>query len=337
MQHTLPEPTRDKLDQFVTAALDQHAGIHAALLAQAASNNPAGSDPASNDPGSDLAAQQHKLDTLRDDGTISEQAHAIATHKIQADQAAHLATQQQNDAQTLQKVWALKNANPNAALTDLGSADYAYLKSRGLDTNALAILQSHPATDDPGLFNQLHRLSTQDPVTFGKENLLAHSGQLSRAHMEYLTGLQDAINKQDPQAMQAGKQVEDAVGALTGALRDVGVNLNPAPGSEDARTLSTLESTLRDRLIAAQQSNKGLPLASDDADRIARRYLTDQVTSGAVRFAPPQVMQARAGEDAAHEIPEQDRRQIMDALVRAGVHPGAYNIRQAYQHLKGGR
>ncbi len=32
---------------------------------------------------------------------VSEQAHAIATHKIQADQAAKLATQQQNDTQTL--------------------------------------------------------------------------------------------------------------------------------------------------------------------------------------------------------------------------------------------
>jgi hypothetical protein len=89
---TLPAPTRDKLDQFVTAAIDQHAGISAALQAQAAGNDSSGND---------LAAQQQKLDTLRDNGHISDEAHAIATHKIQADQAAKAATQQQNDTQTL--------------------------------------------------------------------------------------------------------------------------------------------------------------------------------------------------------------------------------------------
>lgn len=135
--------------------------------------------------------------------------------------------------------------------------------------------------------------------------------------------------------MQAGKQVEEAVGTLTGALRDVGVNLDPAPGSEEAKTLTTLESALRDRLIAAQQSNKGGPWSNEDANRIALRYLGDQVASGAVHFAPPAVMGARLGEDATHEIPEPDRRQLGAALARAGVHPGEYNIRQAYQHLKG--
>jgi hypothetical protein len=59
---TLPAPTRDKLDQFVTAALDQHAGMSAALQAQAASSGSA----SNNSGGNDLAAQQHKLDTLRD-------------------------------------------------------------------------------------------------------------------------------------------------------------------------------------------------------------------------------------------------------------------------------
>ena len=321
VQHTLPAPTRDKLTQFVTAGLDQHAGISAALKAQAAGNDP--------------AAQQQKLDALHSDGHISDQAHAIATHKIQADQAAQAAARQQNDTQTLQKVWALKNANPNAALTDLGSADYAYLKSRGLDANALAILQSHPATDDPGLFNQLHSLANQDPVQFGKQNLLAESGKLSRAHMQTLLSLQDAVNKQDPQAIRAGKQGEEGRGPADGARRDVGGDHNPAPDSKSANTRTALESTLRDRLIAAQQANKGAPLADDDAQRIARRYLADQVASGALRFVSPEVMAAFSGDEAGHPIPEQDRKQLARALARAGVVPGEYNIRLAYQHLKG--
>lgn len=135
--------------------------------------------------------------------------------------------------------------------------------------------------------------------------------------------------------MQAGKQVEDAVGALTGALRDVGVNLDPAPGSQEAKTLTTLEGALRDRLIAAQQSNKGAPWSSDEANRIALRFLGDQVASGAVRFAPADASAARQGHDATHAITEPERRQLGAALARAGVHPGEYNIRQAYQHLKG--
>ncbi len=40
-------------------------------------------------------------------------------------------------------------------------------------------------------------------MKFAQTSLITHSGNLSKAHMDYLQGLQDAINKQDPQALAA--------------------------------------------------------------------------------------------------------------------------------------
>jgi hypothetical protein len=173
----------------------------------------------------DGARQQEILDNLREDGKISPGAHAIAQQTLQAQRAALQSQQTDNDKQALGRVWNLKNANPNAALTDLNAADYAYLKSRGLDTQAQAILNGHPATDDPGLYNQLHRQATQDPVTFGKANLLAHSGSLSRAHLATLQGVQDAIDKQDPKQIAANAAAHNAINIV---LRDLRTKITPS-------------------------------------------------------------------------------------------------------------
>ena len=146
-----------------------------------------------------------------------------------------------------------------------------------MDGNALAILQSHPATDDPGLFNELHRMATQNPVNFGKQNLLAQSGALSRAHMQTLLSLQDAVNKQDPQAIQAGKRIDMTVNALMGNRQtaaagdesaNAGTDIHPSGDQADK-----LEAGLRDHLLAAQQSDPKLTL--DDLYGTGASYLKD--------------------------------------------------------------
>ncbi len=81
--------------------------------------------------------------------------------------------QKQNDEQSLARVWGLKQNNPNAALTDIPASTLAYLQSRGLGKNAEAILSSHPATDDPALFNPLHRLASADPVKFAHSDVVS--------------------------------------------------------------------------------------------------------------------------------------------------------------------
>ena len=140
--------------------------------------------------------------------------------------------QKQNDEQSLARVWGLKQNNPHAALTDIPASTLAYLKSRGLDKNAEAILSGHPATDDPALFNELHRLASTDPVKFAQTSLITSSGHLSKAHMDYLQGLQEAINKQDPQAIAANNQVNDAVHTVQQEMKLTGIDLNPEAGSE---------------------------------------------------------------------------------------------------------
>jgi hypothetical protein len=211
VQDHLPVAMRDKLAGYLEHASDKQQAYTAALHAQAQSP--------------DAVRQQQILDTLKNDGKISPGAHAIARQTLQAQRAAIQSRQTDNDKQALGRVWNLKNANPNAALTDLNAADYAYLKSRGLDTQAQAILNGHPAQDDPGLFNDLHRLSAQDPVQFGKENLLAHSGSLSRAHLATLQGVQDAINKQELRQIAANAAAHNAINIV---LRDLRTKITPS-------------------------------------------------------------------------------------------------------------
>ncbi len=123
------------------------------------------------------------------------------------------------------------------ALTDLPAPTLAYLKSRGLDKNAQAILSGHPASDDPALFNQLHRLASEDPVKFVQTSLIASSGSLSKAHMDYLQGLQEAINKQDPQAIAANTQVNNAAHTMQQEMKLSGIDLNPEPGQVGRRNI----------------------------------------------------------------------------------------------------
>jgi hypothetical protein len=187
VKDALPESMRGTLGQYVEAALHKHEGMNAALHAQAQSPE---------------AGKQHEiLDGLLADGKISETSHAIARQALHAQDASIKAQQADNDKQVLARVWELKHNAPHPALTGLTAADYAYLKSRGLDKNAQAILDGHPAQDDPQRFNDLHRLSVDDPVKFAQTNLLADSGHLSRAHLKYLQGVQDAINQQDTKAL----------------------------------------------------------------------------------------------------------------------------------------
>ncbi len=193
-------------------------------------------------------------------------------------------------ATQLIRVWGLKKTNPNAALTDIPASTLAYLTSRGLEKNAQAILSGHPATDDPALFNKLHRLASEDPVKFAQTSLITSSGQLSQAHMDYLQGLQDAINKQDPQAIAANTQVNDAVQIVSEEMKLTGINLNPEPGAQE-KLLAKVETGLRDRIIAAQQAKNGTPLTSDEVKNLAMGYFADQMlkTGG---------MLAKSGDDS---------------------------------------
>jgi len=61
-----------------------------------------------------------------------------------------------------------------------------------------------------------------------------------------------------------------------------GVDPNPQPGSEQAKKLAGVESTLRDQIIAAQQAKSGTPLTRDEVQNLAMGYFADQVLKSGV-------------------------------------------------------
>ena len=119
-------------------------------------------------------------------------------------------------------------------------------------------------------------------MKFAQTSLITSSGHLSKAHMDYLQGLQEAINKQDPQAIAANNQVNDAVHTVQQEMKLTGIDLNPEAGSDREKQLAKTESGLRDRIIAAQQAKNGTPLSSDEVQNLAMGYFADQVLKGGV-------------------------------------------------------
>lgn len=332
VQGELPEAMRGKLGANLADAEAQHQAQR--IATQIKADAP------------DMGKQTDALATKLDSGEITDHVHAIALQKLRADHAQTLSQQSDNDKQVLNRVWDLKNHNPNAAATDLSAADYAYLKSRGLSDQANAILNGHPAQDDPVLFNDLHRLSQDDPVKFAQANLLADSGNLSRAHYDYLQKVQDAIVKQTPQEMEASKTVNDAVAAVQASLRGVGIN--PAHGGKSAASVAAFESSLRDQLIAAQQAKTGAPLGREELRGIALAYLGAHVQNSTGHFAPAGRGAGRQEGNAANpdipssrdippnpDIPEDQRNRIAEALQRAGMRASDDHIRKVYANARG--
>ena len=99
VKETLPEPMRDKLAGYVEDALHKHQGQNAALHAQAQTP--------------DTAKQHQILDTLKNDGQISDTAHAIAKQTLHAQNASIQNQQTDNDKQIIARVWDLKNNTPH--------------------------------------------------------------------------------------------------------------------------------------------------------------------------------------------------------------------------------
>ncbi len=125
--------------------------------------------------------------------------------------------------------------------------------------------------------------------------------------MDYLQGLQDAINKQDPQAIAANTQVNDAVNTVQQEMKLTGIDLNPEAGSAQEKQLAQAESGLRDRIIAAQQANNGKPLTSGEVHNLAMGYFADQVLKGGMvgKSGDGKQAQAQGGAPSGNDMNNQ--------------------------------
>jgi hypothetical protein len=338
----LPPAVADKLQNFVSSAGTKDDALSLALDTKAAH------------PG-DIAAQEGALDKQFKSGSITSDVHDMALQKLRQDSAQQRSEQVENDKAVLGRVWDMKQKNPNLAITDLSSSDYAYIAQRGLGPHVDSILTSGPAIDDAQLYNDLahQAVDPEGREKFAQTNLMLYRGQLTPAHFDQIQRMQLSIDKGDAKQMDADAVTHNAVQHAKADLVAAGFNLNPKPGSEDAANLARFESSLRDSLVAAGQA-KGRPLTPQEARDITLNHTKNQTLGIDGIFAwvyghsmglipglaqeskPPWQM---TDEEKARDwaIPNNDRQQIVQALTKAGQPTDEVTIQRVYKRAQGVR
>lgn len=269
-----------------------------------------------------IAAQEKELDQQFKAGTINADVHDMALQKLRADNAQRRSEQSEADKAVIGQVWDLKNKQPGATLADLSPQTIAYVKQRGLGSHIDSILAGSPALDDAKLYNDMMRMSADDPVGFTKMDLSTVSGQLSQSHWNHLVGVQTSISRQDTKAMEANKLQHDTIAGVKANLLAAGFNLSPKPGTSQSKDLEQFETNLRDRLVQSMQDKNG-PLSQDEARGIALGMLKDQALAGTGiggffqthapvwKMTPEQI-------NAPWVVPDTDKQQIAQALKAKG-------------------
>lgn len=269
-----------------------------------------------------IASQEKELDKQFKAGTINAEVHDMALQKLRADNSQRRAEQGEADKAVIGQVWDLKNKNPGATLSDLSPQTIAYVKQRGLGTHIDSILGGSPAQDDSKLYNDMMRMSAEDPASFIRMDLSTISGYVSQSHWNHLVGVQTAVNRQDAKAMESNKLQHDTIVGVKANLLAAGFNLNPKPGTGQAKELEQFETNLRDRLVQSMQEKNG-PLSQDDARGIALGMLKDHALSGTGiggffqthapvwKMTPDQI-------NAPWVVPDTDKQQIAQALKAKG-------------------
>lgn len=332
IKEQLPADMQDTLQGHLKAADTADRGLKTALDVKAATP--------------DIGEQEDTLDQMFREGKIDAQVRNIALQQLRADSAQQRGEQSENDKNVLGRVWDLKNRNPNATVTDLSRSDYAYIESRGLGQHVDSILSSSPAKDDAKMFNDLMRMSVDDPVNFTKTDLVQHSGQLSKAHWNHLVETQTSIGKQDNKAMEINKLVDDTVKNAKADLLAAGLKVNQSDrtaGSNAAAKFDQFETSLRDTLVAAQQSKTSGPLSREEARTIAVGMLKDQALSGGffsnMLGLNTKPIYKMTPEDKAQpwDIPPAERAQIAQKLSGAGLPTSEANVQRYYKASRGVR
>jgi hypothetical protein len=340
----LPAAVQDKLQGFLDSAGTKDDALSTAI------------DVKAKYPGN-IDAQEKYLDDQFKSGALQSDVHDLALQKLRADSAQQRSEQSENDKSVLGRIWAAKQQNPNLAITDLSSSDYAYITQRGLGPHVDSILSSGPVIDDAQLYNDLAHQAV-DPDSrekFAQTNLMLYRGQLTSAHFDQIQRMQLGIDKGDAKQMQADKLVHDTVGGIKANMAAAGFTMTPKAGSPEAADLAHFETSLRDSLVAAQQEKQG-PLTQQEARDIALGQMKDQAlensyfwifpkggflgdmiddltpntTLPAYKMTPEQ----RA---ADWVIPEKDEADITSALQKAGMPATKAAIQAVYKRAQGVR
>ena len=286
----------------------------------------------------DIGQQERILDQRFKAGDINADVHDMALQKLRADNAQRRSEQTESDRYFMGQIFDLKQKNPNVSITDLSPSQQSYMKARGLGPHVTALLKEGPVVDDSKLFNDQMRMSAEDPSGFAKQDMSIYRGQLTQPHWDHLVGLQTSVNRQDIAAMDQAKVLHNTVTDIKSGMAAAGLDLNPKPGAK-ADALNQFEASLRDSLIAAQNTKKA-PLSRDEARQIGLGLLKDQTLSGTgFLFDTHKPVWQMTPEERAKSwtIPDDDRKQITEALTKRNQPVTEDAIQRLYKYAQGVR
>lgn len=292
----------------------------------------------------DVGGQEKWLDQQFQDGKINAEVHGMALQQVRAHEVQRRQEQTETDKSIIGTAWDMMHQGKT--LADMSPGQIAYIKQRGLGPSVDAIFHNRGQTmDDAALYNDLMRMSAEDPTKFIGTDLATLSGQLSRSHLDHLIGVQTSINRQDAKGMEQNKIVHQAIQDVKSSLLSSGIDLSPKPNTDQAKKLADFESSLRDSLRAAQESKPdGKPLTREEARQVAMGVLKDQALAGTGYFGTSflqthkPVWQMTSQERAANwTIPDTDRLAIKASLARQGLPPSEENIQRVYKRAQGVR
>lgn len=284
-----------------------------------------------------------KANQMFQNGEITAEVHDMLQQRVEHAVAQNRANASEGDRATIGQVWDI--ARQGGSMADLPPATLARIKQRGLGEHIDAIFDRSMGRggNDAQMYVDLMRMASDDPNGFSQQNLALLSGQLSQAHWNHLVDMQTAINKQDAKTMEVAKVQQSAVRDTMASIRAAGINPSPKPGSSDADTWATFESSLHDALQAAVQDNGG-KLTRDDARSITQGLLRDQALSGSGYFGSsfgethmPVYRMTPEQRQAPWSVPDTDRGQIVQSLQRKGMPVTESNIQRVYKASQGVR
>lgn len=303
VQDQLPPGVADKMRDALQVGASKDDALKTALQVKAQT--------------SDIGEQEATLDQMFKAGTITSDVHNMALQQLRADNAQRRGEQGEQDRSVLGSVWAIKQQNPNATLTDLSAAQLAYVKQRGLGPQVDSILSHGPATDNPRLFLDQMDFAARNPAAFTQQDITQYKGQLSDAHYRELEAAYISINKQDVKGMETNKLVQQSMAMFRADIKNAGLNPNPAPGSSDAANLAQFEGAVHDRLTQELTAN---PTVKPERLReITLGMLKDQALSGTGwiwNTKKPVYQMTPEEKTQAWDVPDADKAQITAELQK---------------------
>lgn len=291
-----------------------------------------------------LNSAEGKLNDMFKEGKINAEVHGMALQHLRADDAQRKGYEQQQVNSFMGQTWDDIRTGKLRSLTQLTPEKLNFIIGHNLGGHIDQMLKKADGTAVPNfkLYADLMRMSAEDPSAFIKQDLSMYYGTLTDAHLNHLIGLQTSVNRGDLKAMETTKVINGAVQTAKASMLASGLNLNPKPGTQQAKDLEAFNASLYDVVLAEQAAHPDKPVTPARARELTLGLLKDQALSGSGWFGSgvgqthmPVWKMTPEQRDANWEIPAGERQQIMQSLIRAKVPTTEVNIQRAYKAKQG--